>query len=95
MSLGELGNPGAVSVLNTIIREEFNPARPEMHGAAIIALGKLKSEQAIPVLIESMYRLPFFFKQVRRSLVASGGATVSQRMKAILEGTDSDTRTLF
>ncbi|MBE7449406.1 MAG: HEAT repeat domain-containing protein [Kofleriaceae bacterium] len=95
MSLGELGNPGAVSVLNTIIREEFNPARPEMHGAAIIALGKLKSEQAIPVLIESMYRLPFFFKQVRRSLVASGGATVSQRMKAILEGTDSETRTLF
>lgn len=94
LSLGELGDPGAVSVLNTIIREEFNPARPEMHGAAIIALGKLKSPNAIPVLIESMYRLPFFFKQVRRSLVASGD-TVPGRMKAILEGTDTDVNNLF
>jgi hypothetical protein len=84
-----------VSVLNTIIREEFSPAKPEMHGAAIIALGKLKTPQAIPVLIESMYRLPFFFKQVRRSLVASGGEDVLKRMIAILEGTDQDVNTLF
>jgi HEAT repeat protein len=94
LSLGELGDPGAVPVLNTIIREEFNPAKPEMHGAAIIALGKLKSPNAIPVLIESMYRLPFFFKQVRRSLVASGG-TVPGRMKAILDGSDTDVNNLF
>ncbi len=94
LSLGELGNPGAVSVLATIIREEFSPAKPELHGAAIIALGKLKSPQAIPVLIESMYRLPFFFKQVRRSLVASGD-TVGPRMRAILDGTDTEVNTLF
>ncbi len=95
LSLGELGDPGAVSVLNTIIREEFNPAKPEMHGAAIIALGKIKTPMAIPVLIESMYRLPFFFKQVRRSLVASGGEDVLKRMIAILEGTDSEVNALF
>ncbi|KAB2906863.1 MAG: hypothetical protein F9K40_05860 [Kofleriaceae bacterium] len=95
LSLGELGDPGAVSVLNTIIREEFNPSKPEMHGAAIIALGKLKTPQAIPVLIESMYRLPFFFKQVRRSLVASGGEDVLKRMIAILEGSDSEVNALF
>lgn len=94
LSLGDLGDPGAVSVLNTVIREEFNPAKPELHGAAIIALGKLKSPQAIPVLIESMYRLPFFFRQVRRALVASGD-TVPGRMKAILEGTDTEVNTLF
>ncbi len=94
LSLGELGDPGAVSVLNTVIREEFNPSKPELHGAAIIALGKLKSPQAIPVLIESMYRLPFFFRQVRRALVASGD-TVSGRMKAILDGTDTEVNTLF
>ncbi len=94
LSLGELGDPGAVSVLNTIIREEFVPSKPEMHGAAIIALGKLKSPNAIPVLIESMYRLPFFFKQVRRSLVASGG-TVGDRMRSILEGSDTEVNTLF
>lgn len=94
LSLGTLGDPGAVSVLATIIREEFSPANPHMHGAAIIALGQLKSAQSIPVLIESMYRLPFFFKQVRRSLVSSGG-TVSDRMKAILEGTDAEVNTLF
>jgi hypothetical protein len=95
LSLGELGDPGAVSVLNTIIREEFSPAKPEMHGAAIIALGKLKTPQAIPVLIESMYRLPFFFKQVRRSLVASGGEDVLKRMIQILEGTDQEVNSLF
>jgi hypothetical protein len=95
LSLGELGDPGAVSVLNTIIREEFSPAKPEMHGAAIIALGKLKTPAAIPVLIESMYRLPFFFKQVRRSLVASGGEDVLKRMIAILDGTDTEVNALF
>jgi hypothetical protein len=94
LSLGDLGDPGAGSVLNTVSREEFNPARPELHGAAIIALGKLKSPQSIPVLIESMYRLPFFFRQVRRSLVASGD-NVSSRMKSILDGSDAEVNTLF
>lgn len=94
LSIGLLGDPAGVAVLNTVIREEFSPANPHMHGAALIALGQLKSPQAIPVLIESMYRLPFFFKQVRRALVASGGS-VASRMKAILDGTDAEVNTLF
>lgn len=94
LSLGVLGKDGAVPTLANILREEFDPQNPAMHGAAIIALGKIKSPQAVPVLIEAMYRLPFFFKQVRRSLVASG-ASVNGRIKAALEGTDSDLNTLF
>ncbi|MBK9032632.1 MAG: HEAT repeat domain-containing protein [Myxococcales bacterium] len=94
LSLGVLGKDGAVPTLANILREEFDPQNPAMHGAAIIALGKIKSPLAVPVLIEVMYRLPFFFKQVRRSLVASGPA-VPERIKAALEGTDSDLNTLF
>ena len=95
LSLGELGNPGAVDVLANIIREEFDPTKPEMPGVAIIALGKLKNEKAIPVLIEAMYRLPFFFKQIRRSLVASGGQLVSERIGKILRHQDGDVNALF
>lgn len=94
LSLGTLGNPQAVPTLAGILREEFDPTNPAMHGAAIIALGKIKSPTAVPVLIEAMYRLPFFFKQVRRSLVASGEG-VNGRIKAVLEGTDSEINTLF
>jgi HEAT repeats/PBS lyase HEAT-like repeat len=94
LSLGELGNPGAVPTLANIIREDFDPQNPAMHGAAIIALGKIKSPTAVPVLVEAMYRLPFFFKQVRRALVASG-PTVTDRIKGVLEGGDGDINTLF
>lgn len=95
LSLGELGDKRAVPALANIIREDFNPAKPEMHGAAIIALGKIKSAESIPVLIEAMYRLPFFFKQVRRALVASGGTLVADRMRKILMGEDGEVATLF
>ena len=95
LSLGELGDPKAVPVLANIIREDFNPQRPELHGAAILALGKIKSAEAVPVLIEAMYRLPFFFKQVRRALVASGSEAVSPRIAKILKGEDADVNALF
>lgn len=94
LSLGVLGNPGAVPTLANIIREDFDPQNPALHGAAIISLGKIKSPTSVPVLIEAMYRLPFFFKQVRRSLVASG-ATVNERIRGVLEGTDADMNALF
>lgn len=94
LSLGELGNPGGVPTLANILREEFDPQNPAMHGAAIIALGKIKSPTSVPVLLEALYRLPFFFKQVRRALVASGPA-LNDRIKSILEGTDSEINNLF
>lgn len=94
LSLGVLGNPGAVPTLANIIREEFDPQNPAMHGAAIISLGKIKSANAVPVLVEAMYRLPFFFKQVRRSLVASG-STVNERIRGVLDGVDGDMNNLF
>lgn len=95
LSLGTLGDPGAVPTLANIIREDFNPAMPLMHGAAILALGQIKSTEAVPVLIEAMYRLPFFFKQVRRALVASGSAAVGDRVRKILMGEDADVNALF
>lgn len=95
LSLGELGDPAAVPVLANIIREEFDPSKPEMPGAAIIALGKIKNQQAIPVLIEAMYRLPFFFKQIRRALVASGSKEVADRIGKILRHADPDVNALF
>jgi HEAT repeat protein len=95
LSLGELGDPKAVPVLANIIREDFNPQRPELHGAALLALGRIKSPEAVPVLIEAMYRLPFFFKQVRRALVASGSEAVSSRIAKILKGEDADVNALF
>ena len=94
LSLGRLGDDRAVVTLGNIIKEDFNPASPELHGAAIIALGKIKSAKAVPVLVEAMYRLPFFFKQVRRALVASG-ADVGARMSKILMGEDADVNALF
>ena len=95
LSLGELADPRAVDVLANIIREDFDPTKPEVPGAAIIALGQLKSDKAVPVLIEAMYRLPFFFKQIRRALVASGGDVVSSRIGAILSHKDGDVNALF
>ncbi|MEZ4402623.1 MAG: HEAT repeat domain-containing protein [Kofleriaceae bacterium] len=94
LSLGELGKPAAVPTLANILREEFDPKNPAMPGAAIIALGKIKSPEAVPVLVETMYRLPFFFRQVRRALVASG-PTVTGRIKAALDGTDSELNAQF
>ncbi len=98
LSLGDLGDPGAVATLAGIIKEDFNPQHPEIHGAAIIALGRIKSPTAVPVLLEAMYRLPFFFKQVRRALVASGGSgpdSVNARVAKILTGNDKDIDALF
>jgi len=94
LALGELGDPRGVAALANIIREDFDPQKPEVHGAALIALRKIKSPEAVPVLIDAMYRLPFFFKQVRGALVASGDG-VADRIRAILLHEDKAVNDLF
>jgi hypothetical protein len=56
-----------------------------LFAAAIVGLAGLRTEQSVPVLIETMYRMPALFSQVRRALVASG-PSVGGEMRKILRG---------
>ena len=83
-ALGKYKDKAAVITLANVVRADTSSQPPQIVGAAINALGDMKTAEAIPVLLESMYRAPLFFTQVRRALVAAG-PTVAGELRKILK----------
>src|SRR6185436_2123718 len=81
-ALAKVTNPGArstvVATLAGVIRADPSSQPPQIVDAAINTLGDLRQPEALPVLLEAMYRTPLFFQQIRRALVSSGGAVVGE-----------------
>jgi hypothetical protein len=63
-------------------------------GAAINALGDLRTPSASKTLVLSMYRTPELFTQVRRALAASGPEAEDQ-LRKILRGENQEVNQLF
>lgn len=93
-ALGKYKDKAAINTLANVIRADASTQPPQVVGAAINALGEMKSPEALPVLLESMYRVPLFFQQIRRALVASGG-DVQAELRKILKGEHGDINALF
>ncbi len=85
-ALGKYKDAAATSTLAAVIKADKDTQPPPLVGASINALGEMRSEQSMPILIEAMYRQPFFFQQTQRALVASGAA-VKGEMRKILQST--------
>ncbi len=93
-ALGKYKDKSAIVTLANVVRADQSSQPPQIVGAAINALGEMKSADAMPVLIESMYRVPLFFQQVRRALVANGGS-VKADLRKILRHEHGDINALF
>jgi hypothetical protein len=97
-ALAKYTDPGtkktAVVTLANVIRKDPTTQPPQIVGAAINTLGDLRVPEALPILIEALYRAPLFFQQVHRALVASGPA-VSGELRKILRHEHNDVNALF
>jgi hypothetical protein len=63
-------------------------------GAAINALGDLRSASSVKTLVLSMFRTPELFTQIRRALVASG-PTAADELRKVLAGNHPEVKQLF
>jgi hypothetical protein len=63
-------------------------------GAAINALGDLRSPSAVKTLVLAMFRTPELFPQIRRALVASG-PTAAEELRKVLAGNHPEVKQLF
>ncbi len=93
-ALGKFKDKAAVITLANVIRADQSSQPPQVVGAAINALGDMKTPDAVPILLESMYRAPLFFTQVRRALVASG-PSVAPELRKILKHEHAVVNDLF
>jgi PBS lyase HEAT-like repeat len=94
LALGKYHDGKAVKALSDVLRNNPEAQPLPIIAAAVNALADIKSPDALPVLIETMYRVAPIFSQTRRALVASGPA-VDDRLRAILRGDDKVVNQLF
>ena len=74
-----IGKIGSKTGTDTLIKIATTETQPFLRKTAIMALGDLKDEKAIPVLIESLFQeLPgtSFYYEARHSLLQIGNATI-------------------
>ena len=74
-----IGKIGSKTGTDTLIKIATNETQPFLRKTAIMALGDLRDEKAIPVLIESLFQeLPgtSFYYEARHSLLQIGDATI-------------------
>jgi hypothetical protein len=97
-ALAKYTDPGtkklAVVTLGNVIKKDPTTQPPQIVGAAINTLGDLRVPEALPILLESMYRAPLFFQQVHRALVASGPSVIGE-LRKILRHEHSEINALF
>jgi HEAT repeat protein len=95
-SLGELKALGAVHALSLAARKGPLHGRPlEMRKAAIQALGKINSPDAVPALKEIKHKRSLVFRERAQELSALAAAalacmTCPEAQQALAEGTDRD-----
>jgi len=93
-ALGRFKDSAATTTLAAVIKSEKDSQPPQLVGASINALGEMHSEGSLPILIEAMYRQPFFFQQTQRALIGTGSG-VKDQMRKILEGTHPEVNALL
>jgi HEAT repeats len=94
LALGHYKDGRAVKALTDVLRQSPESQPLPIIAAAVNALSDIKSPEALPVLIETMYRVPPVFSQIQRALVASG-PTVGGEMRKILRGEHEAVNKLF
>jgi len=94
MALANYKDKKAIDTLANVLRSDVTTTPPQIMGAAINTLGKMRTADALPILIEGMFRLPPFFQQIRRALIAAGG-DVKSEMRKILRGEHANVNALF
>jgi HEAT repeat protein len=94
VALSKYKDKRAVDTLANVIRSDTGVQPPAIVGAAINALGQMRTPAALPILLESMYRQPLFFAQTRRSLIAVGG-DVKPELRKILKHEHGNINALF
>lgn len=93
-ALGKYKDKAAIQTLANVVRADPSSQPPQIVGAAINTIGEMRAPESVPILIESMYRVPLFFQQVRRALVAAGGDAKAQ-LRKILAHEHGDINALF
>lgn len=92
-ALGKFKDASATNTLAAVIKAEKDSQPPPLVGASINALGEMHSEGSLPILVDAMYRQPFFFQQTQRALIGTGSG-VKEQMRKILEGTHAEVNAL-
>jgi hypothetical protein len=93
-ALGKYKDKAAIQTLANVIRADVSSQPPQIVGAAINTIGEMRAPESVPILLEAMYRVPLFFKQIRRALVASG-ENARTELRKILKGEHGDINALF
>lgn len=93
-ALGKYKDKAAINTLANVIRADVSSQPPQIVGAAINTIGEMRAPESVPILLEAMYRVPLFFKQIRRALVASGEGARAE-LRKILLGEHGDINALF
>jgi len=93
-ALGKYKSKLAIQTLANVIRADVTSQPPNVVGAAINTIGEMRAPESVPILLEAMYRVPVFFQQVRRALVASGPEAAPE-LRKILEHKHGDINALF
>jgi hypothetical protein len=93
-ALSKYKDKAAINTLANVIRADASSQPPQVVGAAINTIGEMRTPDSVPILLESMYRVPLFFQQVRRALVASGAAAKPE-LRKILDGKHGDVNAMF
>ncbi len=94
LALGQYHDGRAVKALTDVLRQSPESEPLPIIAAVVNALADIKSPEALPVLIETMYRVPAVYSQIRRALVASG-PQVAGEMRKILRGEHESVNKLF
>ncbi len=92
-ALGKYKDAAATNTLAAVVKAEKDSQPPPLVGASINALGEMHSEASLPILIDAMYRQPFFFQQTQRALIGTG-AEVRAQMRKIIRGEHADINAL-
>jgi HEAT repeat protein len=93
-ALGKYKSKQAIQTLANVIRADVTSQPPQIVGAAINTIGEMRAPESVPILLEAMYRVPVFFQQVRRALVASGPEAAPE-LRKILKHEHGDINALF
>jgi hypothetical protein len=86
-ALGTFGGAKAIGALATVLRDRSEPEKTL--GAAVLALGEMRRAEALPPLLEALYRHPAIVAKTRRALVMLDADAVTA-LRAVLRGENAE-----